>query len=136
MAIGSCIPSKPLAPSTRPVMGRSASPVSLKPSLALIGGCSMQTFAKLLGGVALAAAFSLPALAQTPPAPPGPPPIGSRPPGPNFAQHKQEMLQHLQARIQALQGTVNCVQGAANQEALRSCREQEKDQMEQLRPRR
>lgn len=92
----------------------------------------MQTFAKLLGGAALATAFSLPALAQTPPAPP----MGSRPPVPNFAQHKQEMLQHLQARIQALQGTVNCVQGAANQEALRGCREQEKAQMEQLRPRR
>ncbi len=53
----------------------------------------------------------------------------------DFAKRKQEVVQHLQARAQVIQTALGCVQGAANQEALHTCREQERHQLEQLRPR-
>ena len=64
------------------------------------------------------------------------PPGGQNGQGQDFAQHKQEALQHMQARLQLIQSAINCVQAATNHEAMHTCREQERQQMEQLKPQR
>ena len=75
------------------------------------------------------------AAAQTLPSGSEPKLQGGRGRGQNFDQRKQEVLQHMQTRVQITQAAITCVQAATNHEALRSCREQERKQMESLRPR-
>ena len=76
------------------------------------------------------------AIAQTPPPGQGQrPPGGQNGQGQNFAEHKQEALQHMEARLQVMQTAISCVQAASNHEAMRTCHEQERQQMERLRPR-
>jgi hypothetical protein len=76
------------------------------------------------------------AVAQTPPPDSGPKPQGGQKQGQRFDQRKQEILQHLQTRVQITQAAISCVQTATNHEALRSCREEERKQMQSLRTRR
>ncbi len=76
------------------------------------------------------------AAAQRPPSGPGPKPQGGQERGQHFDQQKQEVLQHMQTRVQITQAAITCVQAATNHEALRSCREEERKQMQSLHPRR
>ena len=76
------------------------------------------------------------AAAQTPPpGPEGGKPQGGHGRGQNFDQRKQEVLQHMQTRVQITQTAISCVQAATNHDGLHACREQERKQMESLRPR-
>ena len=51
----------------------------------------------------------------------------------SFETRKAEILKNHQARIQAMQQALTCIQSAKDQEALRTCRENERKAMEQMR---
>ncbi|MGC0153257.1 hypothetical protein ACPRNU_12410 [Chromobacterium vaccinii] len=78
----------------------------------------------------IAALALLPALAQAAPAASAP--HGHDPA--RFNEVKARQLQLLSQHIQILQTAQGCVQAAQNPQALKSCREAQRQQMEALRP--
>ncbi|UTH72863.1 hypothetical protein [Chromobacterium sp. IIBBL 290-4] len=51
-----------------------------------------------------------------------------------FAEMKAKLLQLHNQHIQILQNSISCIQGAQNPQALKSCMETQRQQMEALRP--
>ncbi|WP_434628715.1 hypothetical protein [Chromobacterium sp. CV08] len=78
----------------------------------------------------IAALALLPALAQAAPAASAP---HGREPA-RFNEIKVRQLQLLAQHIQILQTAQGCVQAAQNPQALKRCRETQRQQMEELRP--